>query len=545
MNEQTLIAQVLRILNANYSNIYAIDIPSDIVYIFGFNLANKLILKEKITYTEFIDIVPNFVHPDDISEYFSLLSLNALESQAKKGNSETKIKYRKLCDAGEYRWHQNIINYLPIDGHKLIFMMSEDINNRLADVEENTLKLQESVKSYQNKLSKENASISEALDKVNDILAGNGGTNTYTKTAITSIFNKVSADNPELTKALRDRMTNVDSFERYSILIVDDSSIIRNSLKRIFEKDYEIIMAKNGFEAIELLKTSIESKKIVGVLLDLMMPECDGFAVLDYMKDNHLFEILPVAIISGDETVSTRKRVYEYDISDMLEKPFNTITIRRRIDKIIKLHQTSSDLQSIINRQTAAISKIDTKRVDILETIMKTIANNIRTSKESIKLQKWVRVVAIYMADQYPQYKINNQVIDNIINVCPLYNIGAITIGENTVITNKVINEEIKNGLAIASLLITEPKELRVAQNIIKYNCELFDGTGYPNGAKGNAIPIESQIVTILVRLKEYAKSRNFASAMRFLEENEANKYNPDVLEAVKAVRHELKSIEE
>ena len=113
--------------------------------------------------------------------------------------------------------------------------------------------------------------------------------------------------------------------------------------------------------------------------------------------------------ISGDESLATRKRVYEYDISDMLEKPFNTVTIRRRIDKIIKLNQTSNDLQAIINRQTAAISKIDTKRVDILESIMKTIANNIRTSKESIQLQKWVRILALYMEDQYPQYKLNNQ----------------------------------------------------------------------------------------------------------------------------------------
>ena len=283
MNEQTLINQVLRILNSNYSNIYVIDIPGDQVYVFDFNLANKLIVKEKMTYTDFVEVAPKFVHKDDVSEYFSLLSLNALEAQAKKGNSETKIKYRKLCDAGEYRWHQNIINYLPFEGHKLIFMMSEDINERLSDSEENTLKLEESVKSYKNKLSKENASISEALDKVNMILYNNSGNNRETKNAITSIFNKVSADNPELTRALRDRMTNEMSFERFSILIVDDSSIIRNSLKRIFEKDYDIIMAKNGFEAIDLLKTSIESRRIVGVLLDLMMPECDGFAVLDFM----------------------------------------------------------------------------------------------------------------------------------------------------------------------------------------------------------------------------------------------------------------------
>ena len=102
MNEKGLIEQVLRIINANYSNIYVVDIPMDKVYTFGFNLANLLVIKDTMTYTEFIDMASKFVHKDEVSQYFDALSLNKLESEAQKGNNETKVKYRKLCETGEY-----------------------------------------------------------------------------------------------------------------------------------------------------------------------------------------------------------------------------------------------------------------------------------------------------------------------------------------------------------------------------------------------------------------------------------------------------------
>ena len=97
----------------------------------------------------------------------------------------------------------------------------------------------------------------------------------------------------------------------------------------------------------------------------------------------------------------------------------------------------------------------------------------------------------------------------------------------------------------MASLVINNPSELDLAMKIIKNNCELYDGSGYPNGIKGDAIPIESQIVTTLVRLKEYSKMKSFNQALKHLEENESNKYNPKILEALKNVKNELKEIEE
>ena len=145
------------------------------------------------------------------------------------------------------------------------------------------------------------------------------------------------------------------------ILIVDDSAVIRNSLKRIFVDNYEIVMAKNGDEAIEIINKNIISNNfnddrlnIVGILLDLLMPGKNGFDVLNYLKQYRVFNKVPVAIISGDEKPETRKRVYEYDIVDMLEKPFNTENIKKRISKIISLYETGNTLQSMVTNQAKA-----------------------------------------------------------------------------------------------------------------------------------------------------------------------------------------------
>ena len=142
MNESGLIEQISRIINANYSNIYVIDVIADKVYKFDFTISNNLIIKETTSYTSFIDVAKRFVNSADLSNYFDALSINKLEEESQKGNNETKIKYRKLCETGEYKWFVNIINYLPFEGKKLIFMMSEDISNRLTDIESENDKLE-------------------------------------------------------------------------------------------------------------------------------------------------------------------------------------------------------------------------------------------------------------------------------------------------------------------------------------------------------------------------------------------------------------------
>lgn len=112
------------------------------------------------------------------------------------------------------------------------------------------------------------------------------------------------------------------------ILVVDDSNIIRNLLKKIFNDEYEIITADDGQEALDIIS---KNNDLYGVLLDLNMPNVNGFAVLDYFKQNSLFSKIPVAIITGDDSKETIEKAFTYTIVDVLSKPFNEMNVRRVI----------------------------------------------------------------------------------------------------------------------------------------------------------------------------------------------------------------------
>ena len=544
MNEKGLIEQVLRVINKNYSNIYVIDILDDKVYAFDFTVANSLIIKNVNSYTDFIEVAKKFVHPDDLSSYFEALSLNKLEAAKEAGNDETKVKYRKLSEVGEYRWFVNIIDYLPFEGKRLIFMMSEDVNTRLVDSEEHSIKLESEVNNYKKELTNESESISNAIFQVNNLLDAGISTEgivniSNTKDYINSVFKRVSEDHPELNKALINKMIYNTNNRRPAILIVDDSSIIRNSLKRIFDSDYEIVMAKNGQEAMDIIKSNFvtheSNDNIVGVLLDLLMPEVDGFQVLDYMKNHSLLTRIPVAIISGDETRDTRKKVYEYDIVDMLEKPFNTDVIRRRISKFINLYISSNNLTSLVNIQDEKIKSV--KETNLLP-IIDQVVDNVISTKESIYLSKMVRVLAVGISNKYPNYKLDGKYIDAIVKNAPLYNIGAIAMPDDMVITTDSIKKEIENGIVIIDNYIKDEYEKNVTSNIIKYSCEMFNGSGYPNQLKGNQIPIEAQITNVMVRI---VNGKGVIPTVKSM--MESNKYNPDILDVLNDIKKDLKDI--
>lgn len=546
MNETGLIEQVSRIINANYSNIYVIDIQEDKTYKFDFTISNNLIIKEVITYTKFVSQAERFVNAKDLSKYFDALSLNKLELESQRGNNETKVKYRKLCEAGEYKWFVNIINYLPFEGKKLIFMMSEDISNRLIDIEEKTDLLETEVVDYKKKLDKETKSISDAIYMINHVL-DKSDNNVATKQYINSVFDRVTQEHPELNNALMDRVIEVSNYKKPAILIVDDSSIIRNSLKRIFSNDYEVLFAKNGIEAINIISEKVltdniaKKDNIVGILLDLVMPEADGFEVLEFMKSNDLFSKIPVAIISGDETRETRKKVYQYEIVDMLEKPFNTENIRRRFGKIIKLYQSSNNLQNIVEVQNEELKNVNDNKS--IELIINKIITNIETSKESMMLKRIVRLLCISLNNKYPKYNLSSNYIDNIVKSCALYNVGSIAISKDSVITNDSIKEEIEYGNILLKNYIKDTSHLNVAKNIIEYSFEMYNGTGYPNALKGNNIPIEAQITNISVKLLQNSLSKSFNIAIKNILNIENNKYNPDIIDVLNDCKKELKDV--
>jgi len=124
-------------------------------------------------------------------------------------------------------------------------------------------------------------------------------------------------------------------YDKQTILVVDDSNIIRNFVSRIFKETYNVGVAKDGQEAIDIIQSNKGNNQIKAILLDLNMPNVDGFAVLDYMKENGLFNEIPVSIISGDSSKETINRAFTYTIVDMLGKPFNESDVKRVVEKTI------------------------------------------------------------------------------------------------------------------------------------------------------------------------------------------------------------------
>jgi len=138
--------------------------------------------------------------------------------------------------------------------------------------------------------------------------------------------------------------TQVESTEMptgQTIIVADDSNIIRNFVNKILGEKFEILMAVDGAGVIDIIENN-KDKNIVGLLLDLNMPNVNGFAVLEYFKQNNLFNKIPVSLITGDDTKDSVDRAFQYPIIDMLNKPFSENDVIRIVDRTIALHNSNN-----------------------------------------------------------------------------------------------------------------------------------------------------------------------------------------------------------
>jgi len=118
-----------------------------------------------------------------------------------------------------------------------------------------------------------------------------------------------------------------------TILVVDDSSLIRTFIQRVFNDTYNVLIATDGREALNIIASN---SNIVGMLLDLNMPNVNGFEVLEYFKQNGLFARIPVSIITGEDSKENIERAFTYPIADVLAKPFNERDVKRVVEKTIE-----------------------------------------------------------------------------------------------------------------------------------------------------------------------------------------------------------------
>ena len=337
------------------------------------------------------------------------------------------------------------------------------------------------------------------------------------------------------------------------ILLVDDSAMNRMILKEILGGDYRILEAENGQECLEKLQT--EAENIALVLLDINMPVMDGFEVLKAMNANHTIEDIPVIMISSDDSDAAIRRSYELGASDYVNRPFDARIVYRRVTNTIKLYAKQRRLVQMVSDQIRARENNTDMLVGVLSHIVEF------RNGESGAHVRHIRIITELLLHRLleisSQYPITAEQQDNIPLASALHDIGKIGIDEKILNKpGKLTPEEFEvvktHSMLGAEMLhqlenFNEQPLLQTAYEITRWHHERWDGRGYPDGLKGDEIPISAQLVALadvydaLTSERCYKKAFPHEKAVQMILNGECGAFNPLLLQCLTDMQTDLK----
>ena len=524
----------------SYKEVLVIDIMDDKLYKYVVK-NNSITFLEEISYMKYLNDCKDFIYEDDLDNYMESLSISKLENEVNGLSIRYKMNDGKL---NTYREYINSVNLYEENGKKIIVVLvalSKD-SKKYVTVSENVKS------SLETKLNRMVDSVSLAMLKIHNII--NNDINVYSKEEfINSILASLTNEFPEFKDSLNDNAMFLADNGKSTIMIIDDDKMTCNLIKKVFDKKYDVIVANNGEEAIELLDGSNGFKNNIScIFLDLIMPVLDGFSVLDYLNDNNYLGKLPVIIISGNYDKETRARAYSYQIADMLEKPFNVQVVRHRIDNLISLYKSSNSLNEILSQQHRELKNIINSLV---------VSYKLDNCKCMELLKKYTRILAMQVSVDYPEYNINSNMIDKIANSVVYYAIGNWTMPKTLLYKKGLYNGEERsimnmaniNGANIIKYVIARDDhdiDAGYCYDIAKSYNERYDGNGYPQGLSGNSIPIVVQIASLAI---EYNNLMNtivpidYDKVSSLIIMESGRKFNPKIVDSFKKVEKEFEDV--
>ena len=218
--------------------------------------------------------------------------------------------------------------------------------------------------------------------------------------------------------------------EKQKILIVDDEEVNRVILDNLFQDEYVTLQASNGQEAIEQIKAN---EDLVLVLLDIVMPQMDGFGVLEYMKSEDMIQHLPVILITSETVRNSEDRAYAYGIADVIHKPFYPDIVKRRANNIVELYQNKHNMEVRLKEQEIEILSQQKKIQDNNEFMIDALSSvvefrSLETGEHIRRIKYFTRILLKYMEKYFPKYGLTKSQIDAIARASALHDIGKIGI---------------------------------------------------------------------------------------------------------------------
>ncbi len=344
---------------------------------------------------------------------------------------------------------------------------------------------------------------------------------------------------------------------KQQILIVDDSEINREILKEILKEDYRILEAANGEECLEQLERS--GTGISLVLLDIVMPEMDGFEVLAAMNQNHWIEDIPVIMISSEDSDSYIRRAYEMGVSDYISRPFDAKIVYQRVLNMIKLYAKQRRLIHLVTRQIYEKERNNRMMIGILSQIVE--FRNGESGLHVIHINLITQLLLEQLVKKTGKYQLSWEDRLLIATASALHDIGKIGIDEKILNKpGKLTKEEfeiMKTHTLIGAQMLDNldmyrnEKLLKLAYEICHWHHERYDGKGYPDGLVGEEIPISAQVVSLadvydaLVSERVYKKAFSHEKALEMIQNGECGTFNPLLLRCMTEAQDKLKTMME
>lgn len=290
--------------------------------------------------------------------------------------------------------------------------------------------------------------------------------------------------------------------EKQKLFIVDDSELNRDILKEILGSSYDYLEAENGTQAIQILEVHPE---IDLMLLDINMPQMNGFQVLEHMRELQWIDEVPVVMISSEESVEIMRKAYDLGITDYISRPFDAVIVKKRVQNTLGLYANQKRLINVVVDQVYEKEENNTIMIGILSNVLG--SHNSESSEHILHIRIATEMLLRELIKKTDAYHLTEADIALIITASSLHDIGKVSIPEE--ILNKpgrLTDEEFKimkshseiGASMIRNMEFPQDKPLvRIAWEICRWHHERWDGRGYPDGLKGEEIPISAQIVSI------------------------------------------------
>lgn len=339
-----------------------------------------------------------------------------------------------------------------------------------------------------------------------------------------------------------------------TILVVDDEELQLDLLRQIFENGYHVITAKDGKEAITQLNKHY--KEIVIMLLDLSMPVLNGYQVLQVLKASPVFREVPIAMVTANTEMALEISCYNMGAVAVIHKPFVAQTVRKQVDNIVEMYQSSVELKTSLQEQTQKLNMFYENLTDVLSNIVE--FRDVESGTHIKRVKGITRILAECYAKLFPDAGLTAEKITVITRASAMHDIGKIAIPDSILMKpgpltddeRQVMMSHTTKGCEILNYLnsVQDTEQLQVSYDICRHHHERYDGKGYPDGLKGDEIPLSAQLVSVadvydaLVSKRVYKRAYSKKVAYDMIMNGECGVFSPNMIKCLQSSKEAIEA---